>query len=116
MDHFMNRLEENISTIRKLPDEYARSTQYIYASTIRSTRVKNASLRAFAGWYLENVAPGFESYGVDAVSLIRNPVEKIAGRIVIGLFGDDVPKQREFPCTMYRLSVIFERKDLDTKV
>ncbi|GJS82593.1 hypothetical protein Tco_0749134, partial [Tanacetum coccineum] len=42
------RLEDDISTITKLPNEYAWSTQDIYASTIRSVRVKNASLRASA--------------------------------------------------------------------
>ncbi|GKE26264.1 hypothetical protein Tco_1441648 [Tanacetum coccineum] len=68
MDRCMNSLEDDISTIRKLPDEYAWSTQDIYASTIRSARVKNASLRASAGWYLENVAPGFESYRIVVVS------------------------------------------------
>ncbi|GKC39534.1 hypothetical protein Tco_1051918 [Tanacetum coccineum] len=64
MDHFMNRLEDNIYTIRELPDEYAWSAQEIYVSAIRSAQVKNAPFRASAGWCLENVAPGFESYRI----------------------------------------------------
>ncbi|GJZ03732.1 hypothetical protein Tco_0537007, partial [Tanacetum coccineum] len=64
MDHFMNRLEDNIYTIRELPDEYAWSAQEIYVSALRSAQVKNAPFRASAGWCLENVAPGFESYRI----------------------------------------------------
>ncbi|GJZ91451.1 hypothetical protein Tco_0663378 [Tanacetum coccineum] len=104
------KLEDDISTIRELPGEYAWSAQEIYASSIGSMRVKNAPLRAFAGWYLQNVAPSFESYGIVAVSPIRNPVEKLAGKIVIGLFGDDVPQT-----TRISMHYVQERKDLDTK-
>nr|GEY28822.1 O-fucosyltransferase 39-like [Tanacetum cinerariifolium] len=68
VDHFMNILKDDISIIRELPDEYAWSTREYYASAIRSTRVKNAPLHASASWYLENVAPVLESYGIAAIS------------------------------------------------
>ncbi|KAL7613928.1 hypothetical protein Lser_V15G06951 [Lactuca serriola] len=68
VDHFMNVLKNDISIVRELPDEYAWSTREYYASAIRSTRVKNAPLHASANWYLENVSPVLESYGIAAIS------------------------------------------------
>ncbi|KAI7732811.1 hypothetical protein M8C21_014057 [Ambrosia artemisiifolia] len=68
VDHFVNILKDDISIIRELPDEYAWSTREYYASAIRSTRIKNAPLHASANWYLENVAPVLESYGIAAIS------------------------------------------------
>ncbi|XP_071693558.1 O-fucosyltransferase 39-like [Rutidosis leptorrhynchoides] len=68
VDHFVNILKDDISIIRELPDEYAWSTREYYASAIRSTRVKNAPLHASANWYLENVSPVLESYGIAAIS------------------------------------------------
>ncbi|CAH1413934.1 unnamed protein product [Lactuca virosa] len=68
VDHFVNILKDDISIIRELPDEYAWSTREYYASAIRSTRVKNAPLHASLNWYLENVYPVLESYGIAAIS------------------------------------------------
>ncbi|KAL4569267.1 hypothetical protein LXL04_024903 [Taraxacum kok-saghyz] len=68
VDHFVNLLKDDISIIRELPDEYAWSTREYYASAIRSTRVKNAPLHASLNWYLENVYPVLESYGIAAIS------------------------------------------------
>ncbi|KAL8248616.1 hypothetical protein R6Q59_005484 [Mikania micrantha] len=68
VDHFVNILKDDISIITELPDEYAWSTREYYASAIRSTRIKNAPLHASASWYLENVSPVLESYGIAAIS------------------------------------------------
>ncbi|KAJ9564741.1 hypothetical protein OSB04_000707 [Centaurea solstitialis] len=68
VDHFVNVLKDDISIVSELPDEYAWSTREYYASAIRSTRVKNAPLHASANWYLENVSPVLESYGIAAIS------------------------------------------------
>ncbi|XP_071735379.1 O-fucosyltransferase 39-like [Rutidosis leptorrhynchoides] len=68
VDHFINVLKDDVSIVRELPDEYTWSTREYYASAIRSTRVKNAPLHASANWYLENVSPVIESYGIAAIS------------------------------------------------
>ncbi|KAI3747576.1 hypothetical protein L6452_10078 [Arctium lappa] len=68
VDHFINVLKDDISIVRELPDEYTWSTREYYASAIRSTRVKNAPLHASANWYLANVSPVLESYGIAAIS------------------------------------------------
>lgn len=68
VDHFMNALKNDISIVRELPDEYKWSTREYYASAIRFTRVKNAPLHASANWYLDNVSPVLESYGIAAIS------------------------------------------------
>nr|XP_043631298.1 O-fucosyltransferase 39-like isoform X2 [Erigeron canadensis] len=66
--HFINVLKDDILIVRELPDEFTWSTREYYASDIRSTRVKNAPLHASANWYLENVSPILESYGIAAIS------------------------------------------------
>ncbi|PWA60347.1 GDP-fucose protein O-fucosyltransferase [Artemisia annua] len=68
VDHFISVLKDDISIVRELPDEYAWSTREYYASAIRFTRVKSAPLHASANWYLENVSPVLESYGIAAIS------------------------------------------------
>lgn len=68
VNHFVNVLKDDISIVSELPDEYAWSTREYYASAIRSTRVKNAPLHASANWYLENVSPVLDSYGIAAIS------------------------------------------------
>ncbi|KVI08664.1 O-fucosyltransferase 39-like [Cynara cardunculus var. scolymus] len=68
VDHFINVLKDDISIVRALPDEYMWSTREYYASAIRSTRVKNAPLHASANWYLANVSPVLDSYGIAAIS------------------------------------------------
>lgn len=68
VDHFINVLKDDIRIVKELPDEYTWSTREYYASAVRSTRVKNAPLHASANWYLANVSPVLESYGIAAIS------------------------------------------------
>ncbi len=68
LDHFINVLKDDISIVTELPEEFAWSTREYYASAIRATRIKTAPLHASANWYLDNVLPVLESYGIAAIS------------------------------------------------
>ncbi|KAG0469557.1 hypothetical protein HPP92_015602 [Vanilla planifolia] len=68
VDHFINALKEDISIVRELPPEYAWSTREYYAVAIRTTRIKTAPVHASANWYLENVLPVLQSYGIAAIA------------------------------------------------
>ncbi|KAH6799429.1 O-fucosyltransferase family protein [Perilla frutescens var. frutescens] len=68
VDHFINVLKDDISIVRELPDEYFWSTREYYATAIRATRIKTAPVHASANWYLENVLPVMESYGIAAIA------------------------------------------------
>ncbi|KAG0469555.1 hypothetical protein HPP92_016255 [Vanilla planifolia] len=68
VDHFINALKEDISVVRELPPEYAWSTREYYAVAIRTTRIKTAPVHASANWYLENVLPVLQSYGIAAIA------------------------------------------------
>ncbi|KAH7652533.1 GDP-fucose protein O-fucosyltransferase protein [Dioscorea alata] len=68
VDHFINVLKDDISIVRNLPEEYSWSTREYYAVAIRATRVKTAPVHASANWYLDNVLPVLESYGIAAVA------------------------------------------------
>ncbi|XP_074564594.1 O-fucosyltransferase 39-like [Curcuma longa] len=68
IDHFIDTLKDDISVARGLPKEYSWSTREYYATGIRATRVKTASVHASADWYLENVLPVLHSYGIAAIS------------------------------------------------
>ncbi|XP_065040409.1 O-fucosyltransferase 31-like isoform X1 [Musa acuminata AAA Group] len=68
VDHFIDVLKEEISITRELPKEYSWSTREYYAIGIRATRVKTAPSHASANWYLENVLPVLQSYGIAAIS------------------------------------------------
>ncbi|XP_044481535.1 O-fucosyltransferase 39-like [Mangifera indica] len=68
VDHFINVLKDDISIVKELPDEYFWSTREYYASAIRATRIKTAPVHASANWYLENVLPVLQSYGIAAIS------------------------------------------------
>ncbi|XP_042414222.1 O-fucosyltransferase 31-like [Zingiber officinale] len=57
IDHFIDTLIDDISVARGLPKEYSWSTREYYATSIRATRVKTASVHASADWYLKNVLP-----------------------------------------------------------
>ncbi|XP_074574632.1 O-fucosyltransferase 31-like [Curcuma longa] len=57
IDHFIDTLKDDISIARGLPKEYSWSTREYYATGIRATRVKTASVHASTDWYLENVLP-----------------------------------------------------------
>nr|AQX44112.1 hypothetical protein [Dendrobium officinale] len=68
VDHFINVLKDEISVVRELPPEYAWSTREYYAVAIRTTRIKTAPVHASANWYLENVLPVLQSYGIVAIA------------------------------------------------
>ncbi|PKA66653.1 Uncharacterized protein AXF42_Ash003308 [Apostasia shenzhenica] len=68
VDHFINVLKDDITIIRELPPEYSWSTREYYAEAIRATRIKTAPVHASANWYLENVLPVLQSYGIAAIS------------------------------------------------
>ncbi|GAA0174970.1 protein modifying enzyme [Lithospermum erythrorhizon] len=68
VDHFINVLKDDISIVKELPEEYAWSTREYYATAIRATRVKTAPVHASGNWYLENVLPVLQSYGIAAIS------------------------------------------------
>ncbi len=68
VDHFINVLKDDISMVKELPDDFSWSTREYYATAIRATRIKTAPAHASAKWYLENVLPVLESYGIAAIS------------------------------------------------
>ncbi|KAJ4714550.1 O-fucosyltransferase family protein [Melia azedarach] len=68
VDHFINVLKDDISIVKELPDDFSWSTREYYATTIRDTRIKTAPVHASANWYLENVLPVLQSYGIAAIS------------------------------------------------
>ncbi|KAG6397530.1 hypothetical protein SASPL_143699 [Salvia splendens] len=68
VDHFINVLKDDISIVKELPDEYFWSTREYYAEAIRANRIKTAPVHASANWYLENVSPVLQSYGIAAVA------------------------------------------------
>ncbi|KAL0379011.1 UNVERIFIED_CONTAM: O-fucosyltransferase 39 [Sesamum radiatum] len=68
VDHFINVLKDDIRIAKELPDEYFWSTREYYATAIRANRVKTAPVHASANWYLENVSPVLQSYGIAAIA------------------------------------------------
>ncbi|XP_010692399.2 O-fucosyltransferase 31 [Beta vulgaris subsp. vulgaris] len=68
LDHFINSLSDEISIVRELPVEYSWSTREYYGTGIRETRIKTAPVHASADWYLENVLPVLQRYGIAAIS------------------------------------------------
>ncbi|KAL5556556.1 hypothetical protein UlMin_038792 [Ulmus minor] len=68
VDHFIDVLKDDINIVTELPPEFAWSTRDYYASAIRDTRIKTAPVHATANWYLENVSPILESYGIAAIA------------------------------------------------
>ncbi|KAL0342998.1 UNVERIFIED_CONTAM: O-fucosyltransferase 31 [Sesamum angustifolium] len=68
VDHFINVLKDDIRIAKELPDEYFWSTREYYATAIRANRVKTAPVHASANWYLENVLPVLQSYGIAAIA------------------------------------------------
>ncbi|XP_059439969.1 O-fucosyltransferase 31 [Corylus avellana] len=68
VDHFINVLKDDISIVKELPYEFSWSTREYYATAIRATRIKTAPVHASANWYLENVLPTLQSYGIAAIS------------------------------------------------
>ncbi|KAJ7953525.1 O-fucosyltransferase [Quillaja saponaria] len=68
VDHFINVLKDDVSIVRELPDEFSWSTREYYATAIRATRIKTAPAHASANWYLENVLPVLQGYGIAAIA------------------------------------------------
>ncbi|KAK7309574.1 hypothetical protein RJT34_06418 [Clitoria ternatea] len=68
VDHFIDVLKDDISIVRELPEEFSWSTREYYGLAIRETRIKAAPVHASANWYLENVLPVLQSYGIAAIS------------------------------------------------
>lgn len=68
VDHFINVLKDDISIVRELPYDFSWSTREYYATAIRATRIKTAPVHASAKWYLDNVLPVLESYGIAAIA------------------------------------------------
>lgn len=68
VDHFISVLSGDISVVKEIPSEFSWSTREYYATGIRATRVKTAPVKASANWYLENVLPVLQSYGIAAIS------------------------------------------------
>ncbi|OVA10482.1 GDP-fucose protein O-fucosyltransferase [Macleaya cordata] len=68
VDHFIDALKDEISIVKELPKEYSWSTREYYATAIRATRIKTAPVHASANWYLENVSPVLQSYGIAAIA------------------------------------------------
>ncbi|KAK4490397.1 hypothetical protein RD792_001073 [Penstemon davidsonii] len=68
VDHFINVLKDEISIVKELPEEYFWSTREYYAEAIRATRVKTAPVHASSNWYLDNVLPILQNYGIAAIA------------------------------------------------
>ncbi|KAF5747326.1 O-fucosyltransferase family protein isoform 1 [Tripterygium wilfordii] len=68
VDHFIETLKDNITIVRELPDDLSWSTREFYAAAIRTTRIKTAPVHASANWYMENVLPVLQSYGIAAIA------------------------------------------------
>ncbi|CAB4267285.1 unnamed protein product [Prunus armeniaca] len=68
LDHFIEVLRDEVSIVKDLPSEFSWSTRDYYATGIRITRIKTAPVHASSDWYLENVLPILQRYGVAAIS------------------------------------------------
>ncbi|KAE9613332.1 putative GDP-fucose protein O-fucosyltransferase [Lupinus albus] len=68
VDHFIDVLKGDISIVKELPEEYSWSTREYYSIAVRETRIKAAPVHATGHWYLENVLPVLQSYGLAAIS------------------------------------------------
>ncbi|CAA2967658.1 Hypothetical predicted protein [Olea europaea subsp. europaea] len=68
LDHFINALKDDISIVKELPDDFYWSTREYYATATRANRVKTAPTHASANWYIENVMPMLQIYGIAAIA------------------------------------------------
>ncbi|KAJ1424774.1 putative O-fucosyltransferase, plant [Sesbania bispinosa] len=68
VDHFIDVLHDEVSIVKELPSDYSWSTREYYATGIRATRIKTAPVHATADWYIENVLPVLQSYGIAAIA------------------------------------------------
>ncbi|KAI4387171.1 hypothetical protein MLD38_005021 [Melastoma candidum] len=68
VDHFIGILKDDIRIVRELPDEFSWSSREYYATAIRPNRIKTAPAHASLNWYLENVSPVLQSYGLAVIA------------------------------------------------
>ncbi|XP_071696035.1 O-fucosyltransferase 31-like [Rutidosis leptorrhynchoides] len=68
VDHFIEVLHNEVSIVKEVPSMYSWSTREYYGTGIRPTRIKTAPVHASASWYLENVLPILNSYGIAAIA------------------------------------------------
>ncbi|KAK7311687.1 hypothetical protein RJT34_09977 [Clitoria ternatea] len=68
VDHFIDALRNEVSIVKEIPSDYSWSTREYYATGIRATRIKTAPVQATADWYIENVLPVLQSYGIAAIA------------------------------------------------
>ncbi|KAE8658672.1 MSCS-like 3 isoform 1 [Hibiscus syriacus] len=78
MDHFSNVLRDEVSIVKELPRQYSWSTREYYATGIRATRIKTATVHASADWYVENMLPVIQRFiGESLVHRLRYPSGKL---------------------------------------
>ncbi|CAJ1974017.1 unnamed protein product [Sphenostylis stenocarpa] len=68
VNHFIDVLRDEVSIVKELPSDYSWSTREYYGTGIRATRIKTAPVQATADWYIENVLPVLQSYGIAAIA------------------------------------------------
>ncbi|KAJ3677389.1 hypothetical protein LUZ60_003113 [Juncus effusus] len=68
VDKFIEVLKNEVEIVRELPKEYSWSTREYYYLGVRVTRVKTAPTHASPDWYLQNVLPILQSYGIAAIA------------------------------------------------
>ncbi|KHN08263.1 O-fucosyltransferase 31-like [Glycine soja] len=68
VDHFIDDLRDEVSIVKELPSDYSWSTREYYGTGIRATRIKTAPVQATVDWYIENVLPVLQSYGIAAIA------------------------------------------------
>lgn len=68
VDHFINSLRDEVKIVSDLPIAFSWSTREYYGTGIRDTRIKTAPVHASADWYLENVLPVLQRYGIVAIA------------------------------------------------
>ncbi|VFQ86785.1 unnamed protein product [Cuscuta campestris] len=68
INHFIQALKDDVSVVKELPSDFSWSTREYYATGIRETRIKTAPVHASGTWYLENVLPAMQRFGIVAVA------------------------------------------------
>uniref|UniRef100_A0A6N2MHB0 O-fucosyltransferase family protein n=1 Tax=Salix viminalis TaxID=40686 RepID=A0A6N2MHB0_SALVM len=68
VEHFIDTLSHDVAIVKEPPSEYSWSSREYYGTGIRATRIKTAPVHGTADWYLENVLPVLQSYGIAAIA------------------------------------------------
>ncbi|KAB5568766.1 hypothetical protein DKX38_002559 [Salix brachista] len=68
VEHFIDTLSHDVAIVKEPPSEYSWSSREYYGTGIRATRIKTAPVHGSADWYLENVLPVLQSYGIAAIA------------------------------------------------